>query len=72
MTDKLYYCRESEKLWTLEELKRFYETEADPWPYGFDSWLNNCLYQNNGTLEEIRPVSKIGNTTIWNVRTDLE
>ena len=54
--EKLFYCRETEKIWTLEELKRFYETEADrddTYKYGFDAWLNSCMYKNNGTLVEI-------------------
>ena len=80
MNDKLYFCREAEKLWTLEELKRFYETEADrdeTWHCGFGAWLNGCMYYNNGTLEEVKQVYRTeykGKTifTLWNLYSDLD
>lgn len=52
---ELYYCTESEKLWTLEELREFFETESDGNFDGetFESWLNACMYCNNGTLEKV-------------------
>ena len=71
--EKLYYCRESEKLWTLEELKRFFETESDGKFDGetFGEWLNKCMYYNNGTLEEIKILYTVGTMTVWNIYTEV-
>lgn len=72
--EKLYYCRESETLWTVPDLMAFYHENANDVEIeiGFDAWLNGCLYQNNGTLEEFKPLYTIGNCTVWNIKTDLE
>ena len=74
MKERLFYCTEAEKLYTLSELRAFYENEAGrdtTWFYGFPAWLNSCLYENNGTLVEIKKLFEIGTTTVYNLKSDL-
>ena len=68
--EKLYYCRESETIYTLSEIKEFYSA-YNGGHENFADYLNNCMYQNNGTLEEIRPLYSIGDCVVWNIKTDL-
>lgn len=77
--ERLFYCHESERLWSMEELREFYNTEADKdntLHTNFNAWLRSCLYENNGTLEEVKPTRTIYDNgkavyTEWNIKTDL-
>ena len=69
--ERLFYCTESEKLYTLSEIKAFF-TEDNSGYKCFEDYLKNCMVENNGTLEEIRILYTIENCTVWNIKTDLE
>jgi len=74
MKNRLFYCTESEKLFTESEMKSFYDTDNG----GYDSfaqYINACLVSNNGTLVEIKKEYTImtanGIIEIWNVKSDI-
>ena len=77
--EKLYYCRESERVFSENELRDFYAMEAGHdfvYSCGFETWIENSLFRNNGTLEEINCVlreSCNGRTIFeqWNLYSDL-
>ena len=68
--ERLFYCTESEKLYTLSEIKAFF-TEDNSGYECFKDYLKNCMVENNGTLEEIRILYTIENCIVWNIKTDL-
>ena len=54
-----YSDLEKEKLWTEEELKQEFAKlqKENPSEYGhlkFGEYLKNCMWYNNGTLEEVK------------------
>lgn len=74
--ERLFYCTESGNLYTMEELRKMYlESEDTEYEFihglGFSEWLNHCMVENNGTLEEIKILYTIGNCIVWNIKTDL-
>lgn len=52
----LYYDSENNEYITTEELKKEFEVKAneDTEAKTFKEYLSNCMYYNNGTLEEVR------------------
>jgi len=68
--EKLFYCRESDHVYTLEEIKAFY-LEDNCGYENFSDYLKNCMYENNGTLEEIKILYTISDCIVWNIKTDL-
>ncbi len=73
--ERLFYCTESEILYTLSDLEEFRQISlADGDTYATDTlehYINACKVENNGTLEEIRILYTIGNCIVWNIKTDL-
>lgn len=68
--ERLFYCHESEKLYSISDIKAFYN--ADNCGYSnFSDYLKNCMVENNGTLEEIKKLYTIDNCDVWNIRTEL-
>ncbi len=53
----LYYDSENNEYITTEELKKEFEelkANEDTEAKTFKEYLSNCMYYNNGTLEEVR------------------
>ena len=67
---KMYWDTEQERFWTFEELQEQYKKELesgelDPeYFYSFEVFLNNCLYENNGSLREVKGNDIWGQTEV--------
>lgn len=78
--DRLFYCHATEELYTIADIERFREMSieaGDTFATGdIESYINVCLVENNGELEEVKPVTTIYDhgkavLTVWNIKTDL-
>lgn len=48
---KLYYDVDREKVYSLEDVRSFYEEYEDKNEVTFEQYLNNCMTANNGSLD---------------------
>ncbi len=68
--EKLFYCWESDRVYSLSEIKEFYMADNGGHE-SFSDYLKNCMVENNGTLEEIKILYTISDCIVWNIKTDL-
>lgn len=75
--EKKYYCSESEESFTEAELRAYYNEDLESGSYdgSFCDWLNNCLYENNGTLEVPKLLATFRHKghvfTKWSIYSDI-
>ena len=76
--EKKYYCTESGNSYTVSELIEIWKNDNCKFQNeSFHDWLNNCMYENNGTLikaKEIFSIREHGRViySVWSIKTDLE
>jgi len=80
MEENLYYCTESEQLFTESDLAKCMEiskADGDEFATGnLAEYINACLVENNGTLEKVKKIRSTYYKGIeifseWNIKTDL-